>query len=195
MKKILSVLALSLIILTITTGAKARQNENIKPEIPMIIKSDIEAEAEIEEEVVTEDDVNDSVSSVADNLKEYAAKFLGTRYVWGATGPKSFDCSGFTSYIFRNQGIKLHRTSSAQFTQGTKVEHKKWLPGDLLFFSSRRSGKGRVGHVAMVVDVNPDGSCTFIHASTKRGVVYQKFPDGGYYSRNYVGAKRIIDTV
>ncbi len=61
MKKILSVLALSLIILTITTGAKARQNENIKPEIPMIIKSDIETEAEIEEDTVTEDDVNDSV--------------------------------------------------------------------------------------------------------------------------------------
>ena len=195
MKKILSVLALSLIILTITTGAKARQNENIKPEIPMIIKSDIETEAEIEEDTVTEDDVNDSVSSVADNLKEYAAKFLGTRYVWGATGPKSFDCSGFTGYVYRNFGINLDRTSREQFLQGEHVGVENLRPGDLLFFSSRSSGRGNVGHVAMVLSVDSSTqTCKFIHASVKKGVTYQTFPDGGYYQRNFIGARRILGT-
>ena len=136
----------------------------------------------------------DEADATVDRLTDYAAKFLGTRYVWGATGPKSFDCSGFIGYVYRNEGIHLPRTSAMQYSQGVKVSKDELRPGDLLFFSSRRSGKGRVGHVAMVTDVNPDGSCTFIHASTKKGVVYQKFPDGGYYSRCFVGAKRIVDS-
>ncbi len=120
--------------------------------------------------------------ALADRLKDFASKFLGRRYVWGSTGPKTFDCSGFTSYVFRNQGIELPRTSRMQLKAG-----------DLMFFSSPRSGKGRVGHVAMVVDVNEtDGTCTFIHSSSSKGVNLQKFPDGGYYSRNFIGAKRVI---
>lgn len=80
-----------------------------------------------------------------------------------------------------------------QFTQGTKVDRDDLRPGDLMFFSSPRSGKGQVGHVGIVVDVDEStGSVTFIHASTKKGITYQKFPDGGYYSRAYIGAKRVI---
>ncbi len=80
-----------------------------------------------------------------------------------------------------------------QYAQGSEVPKEDLKPGDLMFFSSPRSGRGRVGHVAMVVDVDPDsGKCTFIHASTSKGVSYQTFPDGGYFSRNYIGAKRVI---
>ena len=87
----------------------------------------------------------------------------------------------------------MPRTSRMQYSEGEKVSRKDVRPGDLLFFSSPRSGKGKVGHVAMVVDVNErDNSLTFIHASSSKGVSYQKFPDGGYYSRHYIGAKRII---
>lgn len=132
---------------------------------------------------------------VIEQLTDYAASFLGTRYRLGASGPSRFDCSGFTSYIFKNFGFKLNRDSRSQYQQGQKVGRDELKPGDLLFFSSRSSGRGRVGHVAMVTEVNPDGSCTFIHASTKYGVTYQKFPDGGYYSRNYLGAKRIIGSI
>lgn len=94
--------------------------------------------------------------------------------------------------MFKNFGFALNRDSRSQYLQGEKVAQDELRPGDLMFFSSRSSGKGRVGHVAMVVDVNADGSCTFIHASTKHGVVYQKFPDGAYYSRHYLGARRIV---
>lgn len=131
----------------------------------------------------------------ASRMVNYAERFLGTRYVWGATGPNAFDCSGFIGYVYRNFGINLHRTSRDQYTQGERVSVNNLRPGDLLFFSSRRSGRGQVGHVAMVVSVdNATGSCTFIHASTKRGVVYQHFPDNGYYQRNFVGARRILGT-
>lgn len=133
-------------------------------------------------------------SELAKEMIEYAAKFLGTPYVWGSTGPKSFDCSGFTSYVYRKFGIHINRTSGQQYTQGTKVNVKNLQPGDLLFFSSRRSGRRGVGHVAMVASVDREnGTCKFIHASTRRGVVYQNFPDNGYYSNHFIGAKRIIN--
>ena len=134
----------------------------------------------------------ESANPLLSEITDYAAGFLGTRYRLGASGPSRFDCSGFTSYVFKKFGVALNRDSRSQFLQGEAVEASELRPGDLLFFSSRSSGRGRVGHVAMVVDVNPDGSCTFIHASTKKGVTYQRFPDGGYYQRNYLGAKRII---
>lgn len=134
----------------------------------------------------------DAANPLLSEITDYAAGFLGTRYRLGASGPSRFDCSGFTSYVFKKFGVALNRDSRSQFLQGEAVESSELRPGDLLFFSSRSSGRGRVGHVAMVVDVNPDGSCTFIHASTKKGVTYQRFPDGGYYQRNYLGAKRII---
>lgn len=135
-----------------------------------------------------------SGSELAKEMIEYAAKFLGTPYVWGSTGPKSFDCSGFTSYVYRKFGIHINRTSGQQYTQGTNVNVKNLQPGDLLFFSSRRSGRRGVGHVAMVASVDREnGTCKFIHASTRRGVVYQNFPDNGYYSNHFIGAKRIIN--
>ncbi len=142
----------------------------------------------------TEEDTEASLREITDNLKNFAAKFIGRRYVWGSTGPKTFDCSGFTSYIFRNAGVTLNRTSRMQYTQGEPVKNTSDLrPGDLMFFSSPRSGKGRVGHVAMVVEVDDNGkSLTFIHAASSKGVSYQRFPDGGYYSRNYIDAKRIL---
>lgn len=135
----------------------------------------------------------DNFAAQAERLADNAAKYLGTRYRYGSTGPKTFDCSGFISYVFRQEGIDLPRTSRMQYCEGEKVNRDEVRPGDLLFFSSPRSGKGRVGHVAMVVDVNEnDHSLTFIHASSSKGVSYQKFPDGGYYSRNYIGAKRVL---
>lgn len=125
----------------------------------------------------------------------YASRFLGTRYVLGAMGPSAFDCSGFVGYVFRNFGISLDRTSRQQYLQGEKVSLGNLRPGDLLFFSSRSSGRGNVGHVAMVTEVNADGSCKFIHASSGKGrVTYQNFPDNGYYERNFVGARRILGT-
>ena len=136
-----------------------------------------------------------SDSPLAMAMVDYASKFIGTRYRSGASGPSAFDCSGFTSYVYKNFGITLSRSSRTQYLEGEKVSINNVKPGDLLFFSSRGSGRGRVGHVAMVVSVdNEAGTCRFIHASTKRDVVYQNFPDGGYYQRNFIGARRIIGT-
>lgn len=130
---------------------------------------------------------------LASSLVSYSKRFLGTRYLLGGTTPRAFDCSGFVGYVYRNFGINLDRTSRQQYLQGNRISVGELQPGDLLFFSCRSSGRGNVGHVAMVVSVDRDSnSCKFIHASTKKGVTYQKFPDNGYYSRNFIGAKRIL---
>lgn len=132
-------------------------------------------------------------SPLAGKMIDYASRFLGTRYRLGASGPSAFDCSGFTSYIFRNFGIELKRSSRMQYEQGIKVSINDLQPGDLLFFSSTGSGRGRVGHVAIVASVDQEnGTCKFIHASVKKGVTYQNFPDGAYYSKHFIGARRVI---
>lgn len=132
---------------------------------------------------------------LATSMVNYASRFLGTRYLLGGTTPRAFDCSGFVGYVYRNFGIHLDRTSRQQYRQGNRVNIGELQPGDLLFFSCRSSGRGNVGHVAMVVSVDKDtNSCRFIHASTRKGVTYQRFPDNGYYSRNFIGARRILGT-
>lgn len=148
----------------------------------------------IPEEDTVEENQDDKIKAVVDELKNIAARYLGRKYVWGATGPKSFDCSGFTSYVFKQAGIQLNRTSQMQYKQGTSVDKEDLKPGDLMFFSSPRTGKGVVGHVGMVVDVDEDSKqVTFIHASTSKGITYQKFPDSGYFNRRYIGAKRVLN--
>lgn len=127
------------------------------------------------------------------DIVDYAKTFIGTRYRRGAKGPSSFDCSGFTSYVFRNFDFALGASSRAQATQGEKVSVTDARPGDLVFFSGARAGK-TVGHVGIVVSADPaSGSVKFIHAATSRGVRIDTYPDGGYYSRRFHSIRRIIE--
>lgn len=128
-------------------------------------------------------------SQIDDMLNE-AFSHLGARYRRGHSGPNSFDCSGFTSYVFRNMGIELNRSSRSQYTQGEAVGKDELRTGDLVFFTGSNS-RGPIGHVGIVVDVDHvDGSFNFIHASIK-GVKVSNSKER-YYSRRYVGARRVM---
>lgn len=127
------------------------------------------------------------------DILDYAKSFLGRPYLRGSKGPKAFDCSGFTSYVFKNFDIFLSASSSSQYGQGQGIDITEVRPGDLLFFGGSRGSTKRVGHVALAVDVDDNGTVTFIHASTGGGIRYDKYPDGGYYSRRYIGARRVIE--
>jgi cell wall-associated NlpC family hydrolase len=70
---------------------------------------------------------------------------LGKPYRYGGNGPQNFDCSGFTSWVWRAAGVSLPRTSRDQYAQGRKVARADVQPGDLLFFGSP------IGHVGMYV--------------------------------------------
>lgn len=125
---------------------------------------------------------------VADLLTE-ANKHIGKPYRHGMKGPNAFDCSGFTSYVYKQFGYSISPASRIQYTDGVKVDRKELRKGDLVFFTSRSSGKN-VGHVGIVVSAdNESGKFKFIHASLN-GVKISNCE--GYYANRYVGARRII---
>ena len=124
-----------------------------------------------------------------ENMLDEAFSHVGARYRAGHAGPNAFDCSGFTSYVFKNMGVDLGRSSRDQYNDGNPVVKEDLQSGDLVFFTSPRSGRS-IGHVGIVVDVDPmSGSFNFIHASTK-GVKVSNSNEA-YYSRRYVGARRV----
>lgn len=92
-------------------------------------------------------------SGNASSIIAYAYQFVGKPYIYGATGPTSFDCSGFTSYVMNKYGVGLGRTTYDQVTQGTAVSRSDLQPGDLVFTRG-------VGHVGIYV-----GNGNMIHAS------------------------------
>lgn len=127
--------------------------------------------------------------SLSNDIITEAYRHLGKPYVWGAKGPSQFDCSGFTSYVYRQFGYQISPGSKTQYTQGRSISRKEIRKGDLVFFTSPRSGKG-VGHVGICVEANGDGNFTFVHASIK-GVRVSSINEA-YYSRRFIGARRVI---
>lgn len=137
--------------------------------------------------------VNSNASTaLVDRLLNTAYSFLGVRYRSGQSGPDGFDCSGFTSYVYKQNNLSLTRSSRSQFTEGQPIAIVNDLrKGDLVFFGGR-GARGGVGHVGIVTEVNREaGSFKFIHASISSGIKVDSSTDA-YYSRRYVGARRII---
>ncbi len=121
-------------------------------------------------------------------LKKIAKKNLGKHYVWGAVGPRTFDCSGFTSYVYRKKGISIPRTSREQSKYGEYVKRKELKAGDLIFFDTSRRSRGFVNHVGMYL-----GNNKFIHASSaKRKVVITSLGKPFYASR-FKWGRRILN--
>lgn len=124
-----------------------------------------------------------------ETLMEEAFSHLGARYRSGSKGPNTFDCSGFTSYVYGKMNIQIGASSRDQYARNIPISRSELQTGDLVFFTSPGSGHG-VGHVGIVVDVNSNGTFSFIHASSKEGVKVSQSTDG-YYARRYVGARRV----
>ncbi len=119
-----------------------------------------------------------------ENLLSFAKRMIGVRYRYGAMSRSATDCSGFTTQVFRSQGIRLPRTSLSQSSVGTRVSRSSLRPGDLVFF---RTGRGsRVSHVGIFV-----GNGNFIHASTGRGHVTIDALSSAYYNKRFVTARRV----
>lgn len=127
-----------------------------------------------------------------DQVIAYARKFLGTPYKLGASGPSRFDCSGFTTYVYKHFGYTLTPFTGAQFKEGRPVHgYADLQKGDLVFFGKRGSVRD-IGHVGIVVSVDYNrGSFRFIHASTSGGVVESESTQA-YYMMRYIGARRIL---
>ena len=126
-----------------------------------------------------------SSSSKVQAVINLAYSKIGSPYVWGAEGPNSFDCSGFTSYVFRNAaGISIPRTSSAQSGFGKTVSRANLQPGDLVFFNTSGSG---VSHVGIYV-----GGGKMVHSPSSGKTVSTASINSSYYSSRFVTAKRVL---
>ncbi len=131
--------------------------------------------------------------TLADSIVFEASKHLGKPYHLGSKGPKVFDCSGFTSYVFKQLGFNLGSNSYDQSRQGVKISKEHVHKGDLIFFAGR-DARGGIGHVGIVFDVNPDGkSFRFIHSCCSKGVSIAPYPDNGYYSKRFRCIRRMVD--
>lgn len=124
--------------------------------------------------------------SKGQEIADYALQFKGYRYVHGGSSPSGFDCSGFTTYIYKQFGYSLNRTASGQLDNGTPVSMSELQPGDLVIFKKGNSSS-RATHVGLYI-----GNSQFIHASTaKVGVIISKLSDA-YYTTGFVGGRRIV---
>lgn len=116
---------------------------------------------------------------------DYAAKFLGVPYVYGGSTPSGFDCSGFTSYVYKNTVCSIERVAQAQFDTTTRVSRDELLPGDLVFFGSSAYS---ISHVGIYV-----GDGQFIHAPHTGDVVKYDSLSGSYATRFQGGGRVIFD--
>ena len=124
-----------------------------------------------------------AAGSIGEQIVAFAEQFLGTPYVWAGSSPSGFDCSGFVSYVFKNFGYTVNRTAASMYTNGVAVDKSELQIGDAVFFASSSES---IGHVGIYI-----GDGEFIHSSSACGYVTISGLDESYYSRMYVGARRI----
>ncbi|KOX87406.1 peptidase [Listeria monocytogenes] len=123
---------------------------------------------------------NNNSNSSASAIIAEAQKHLGKAYSWGGNGPTTFDCSGYTKYVFAKAGISLPRTSGAQYASTTRISESQAKPGDLVFFDY---GSG-ISHVGIYV-----GNGQMINAQDN-GVKYDNIHGSGW-GKYLVGFGRV----
>ncbi len=129
--------------------------------------------------------------STLDHMVCYAKDFIGIPYRYGSMSLKAFDCSGFTSYVFKQFGLLLPRSARDQAILGHKIHECDARKGDLVFFKGRSTSSSFVGHVGIVVSEIGD-KLTFIHASVHKGITIDTI-DLRYYKDRFLYVKRLFD--
>lgn len=112
-----------------------------------------------------------------------ALALRGVPYRNGGTDPSGFDCSGLVQYVFARYGVAVPREVRTLYRAGTKVDRDEVEPGDLVFFSTVARGASHVG-IAL-------GGDEFVHAPSSSGVVRVEHLSADYWSRRYIGARRM----
>jgi len=150
----------------------------------------------------------EGLTDVREQITNIADKYKGTPYKRGQASETATDCSGLTLQVFRDIGMKLPRTSREQFNVGVPKKKEHLKKGDLVFFStnspykkikvkSKKNPKKkivkyikaprRITHVGIYV-----GDGKFIHAPRSGYSVKVESLDSGYYKKNYVGARSVL---
>ena len=123
-------------------------------------------------------------------LQLEAEKLIGSKYKYGGTTPRGFDCSGFTGYIYDKVAIDISRSSQTQASKGKEIKVKDVQKGDLLFFTGK--GRHRISHVAMVLSNDARG-IEVIHSTTSSGVRKDNITHSAYWKPKLLFARRIVE--
>lgn len=129
------------------------------------------------------EDVPASSSNIKDRRKSIiktAMSQIGVPYKPGGSDPRGFDCSGFSSYVYKKNRIKIDRTATGQYRNGKKLKGKTARPGDLVFF--KINGKS-IGHVGIYL-----GKGKFIHAPSSGKSVEVQSLSSVYWKPRFLGA-------
>ena len=128
-----------------------------------------------------------SKSTKANQVLAAGAKYMGAKYVYGASTSRTdvFDCSSFTLRAFQSAGISLPRNSVAQSQVGTAVSLKALQKGDLVFFDTNNDGV--INHVGIYA-----GNGQMLNASTSKGVSYANI-NNSYWGPSFVKAVRVLN--
>lgn len=129
-------------------------------------------------------DDNAATNPEGNSIVAAALQYVGYPYVYGTAGPETFDCSGFTSYIYKQFGVTLNRSSKDQVNNGVAVSKSNLQQGDLVFFSTNGVYPTHVGIYI--------GDGNIVHASTAKDGVKISSLNTSYYTTNYFAARRIV---
>ena len=160
---------------------KLKKVNNIKSKNSLMVGSTIK----IPDQTIKLSTLLSNIQNLSPMLKE-AKEHLGKSYVWGAVGPAKFDCSGFTSYVCRKNGITIPRTSIMQGKVGIKVEKRELQEGDLIFFDTSKEKKGYITHVGIYL-----GDNKFIHASSANKQVVISSLNQSFYKARFKWGRRV----
>ena len=129
-----------------------------------------------------------NIYSLTNKIENDAKTLLGKKYVWGATGPYTYDCSGFTQKVYRDAGINIPRVSRDQAKVGEYVNYQNLRKGDMVFFDTHKKRTGSVSHVGIYL-----GNGNFIHASSgAKKVVIFNFNEKEFYKKRFLWGRRVI---
>ncbi|MBR3751029.1 MAG: peptidoglycan-binding protein [Clostridia bacterium] len=151
-------------------------------------------EAQPRDLVLEENEISKDVcapgESIQEQMADYAQTLLGIPYILGAKGPKAYDCSGFTSRVFRDFGIEIPRSAYAQghtSSVGKKIENIKDLQvGDMVFFNTNPNDGDECDHVGIFVGEN-----RFVHASFAEGEIIVSDITKHYWKKIFSWGRRV----
>lgn len=131
---------------------------------------------------------NTGPAPISEDAATVARTYIGAPYRYGGAGPKSFDCSGLTMFVFGQVGVQLPHNAAGQYNAaGQRIGSIGELaPGDLVFFV-RTTGKRGITHAAIYV-----GDGNMVSANTPRTGVQLNSIHSSYWSSRFAGGLRVF---
>ncbi|MDX5417923.1 MAG: C40 family peptidase [Hymenobacteraceae bacterium] len=204
MKKIFLLMAAPLILLLIIITARPGQVTGTSPEPGPVhfasyhTESEDKADFNVEplpkekRSIKTKDKAWYAASEgmESEELIDYAVSLIGSPYLYGGTSSNGFDCSGFTSHVFKEFGVSITRSSTTQSQDGIAVDREDARPGDLVIFTGTNLNVREPGHVGIVIS-EPGDTISFVHSSSNGGVKISQV-EGTRYDDRFLAIRRVM---